>query len=164
MNSPIVIVAESKDKVDEAQMRLARIGMESVKGYLAGGMKAWNDAGLEVATVPQISVADLKKLIDTRPELQIVDVRRCGEYQSGHAPRAVTAPLARLADTLPRLNLRPSELTAVICAAGYRSSAATSIMQQNGFTNLLNVIGGTTAWIGAGYEVDTPVPAAGSNG
>jgi len=160
MNSPIIIVAESTDKVDEAQMRLARIGMESVKGYLGGGIQSWKEAGLEVGTVPQISVVDLKKLIDTQPELQIVDVRRCAEYQSGHAPRAQTAPLARLADTLPRLNLRPTELTAVICAGGYRSSAATSIMQQQGFTNLLNVIGGTTAWIGAGYELEIPGQAA----
>jgi len=44
----------------------------------------------------------------------------------------------------------------VICAGGYRSSAATSILQQVGFTNLLNVTGGTTAWINAGYEVEMP--------
>jgi hydroxyacylglutathione hydrolase len=92
--------------------------------------------------------------------LQVVDVRRASEYESGHAPRAVTAPLSNLNETLPSLKLDPAKVTAVICAGGYRSSAATSIMQPQGFTNLLNVTGGTSAWIKAGYEVEVPAQAA----
>jgi hydroxyacylglutathione hydrolase len=162
MEKPLVIVAESEEKAREAQMRLARVGLENVKGYLAGGIEAWKTAGLEVATVPQISVSDLKDLIASRPDLQIVDVRRPSEYESGHAPRAATAPLANLNEALPSLKLDSSKLTAVICAGGYRSSAATSIMQPQGFTNLLNVTGGTSAWIKAGYEVEMPAKAAAS--
>lgn len=159
METPLVIVAESEAKAHEAQTRLARVGLENVKGYLAGGIDAWQTAGFEVATVPQISVAELKELVASQPDLQVVDVRRAGEYESGHAPRAVTAPLSNLNETLPSLQLDPSKLTAVICAGGYRSSAATSIMQPRGFTNLLNVTGGTSAWIKAGYEVEMPTAA-----
>ena len=160
METPLVLVAESEEKAMEAQTRLARVGLEKVKGYLAGGIDAWKTAGSEVATVPQISVAELNELIASRPDLQVVDVRRPGEYESGHAPRAATAPLSNLNETLPSLKLDPSRLTAVICAGGYRSSAATSIMQPQGFTNLLNVTGGTGAWIKAGYEVEVPAKAA----
>ena len=159
-NAPVVIVAESEEKANEAQCRLARVGLENVKGYLAGGIQAWRDAGFEVAAVPQITVAELKELIENDNDLQVIDVRRGGEYESGHAPRAATAPLANLRETLPKLNLNPSRKTAVICAGGYRSSAATSIMQPLGFTNLLNVTGGTNAWIKAGYEVEMPATAA----
>jgi len=155
--APIVIVAESDEQVEEAQIRLARVGLENVKGYLAGGMSAWKDADQPVAQVPQITVAELKELIDTRPDLQIIDVRRPAEYAGGHAPRAITAPLAQLRESLPNLNLRPDRQTAIICAGGYRSSAGTSILQRTGFTNLLNVSGGTKAWIDAGYEVEMPV-------
>jgi hydroxyacylglutathione hydrolase len=162
MQVPIVIVAESEEKVDEAQTRLARVGMENITGYLAGGMEAWKEAGLEVATVRQISVAELKELIETQHDLQVVDVRRPAEYESGHAPRARPAPLAQLRAALPLLHFRPRQATAVICAGGYRSSAATSIMQQDGFTNLLNVTGGTSAWINAGYEVEMPAKVAAS--
>ena len=156
LTSPIVLVVESEERVAEAQTRLARVGLENVKGYLAGGIYAWNRAGLKVDAVPQISVTELKELIDKDSELQVVDVRRPPEYQSGHAPRALTAPLAKLRENLWSHNLNPSQPTAVICAGGYRSSAATSILQQVGFTNLLNVTGGTTAWINAGYEVEMP--------
>lgn len=160
LDAPVVIVAESEDKANEGQVRLARVGLENVKGYLAGGIEAWREAGFDVAAVPQITVAELKQLIENDNDLQVIDVRRSGEYVSGHAPRAVTAPLANLRDALPQLNLNPSRKTAVICAAGYRSSAATSIMQRLGFINLLNVTGGTSAWIKAGYEVEMPATAA----
>lgn len=160
IETPVVIVAESEEKAKEAQIRLARVGLENVKGYLAGGVDGWKAAGLDTATVPQISVAELKDLIESRPDLQVLDVRRPGEYESGHAPRAVTAPLSNLNEMLPLLKLDSTKMTAVICAGGYRSSAATSMMQERGFTNLLNVTGGTSAWIKAGYEVEMPAQAA----
>jgi len=164
LNSQIVIVAESEEKVGEAQLRLARVGLENVEGFLAGGIYAWDRDGFEVAALPQISVSELNDLIKTQTDLQLIDVRRPPEYQSGHAPRAVTAPLAKLRDVLPNLQLDSSKPTAVICAGGYRSSAATSILQQTGFSDLLNVAGGTTAWINAGYEVDKSVPPTSAGG
>jgi hydroxyacylglutathione hydrolase len=155
IDAAIVIVAESDEKMEEAQMRLARVGLERVEGYLAGGIDAWKNAGLELSTVRQISVAELKDLLSSPGDLQVIDVRRPAEYHAGHAPRAIHAPLANLRESLPTLALNPATPTAVICAGGYRSSAGTSIIQPFGFTNLLNVTGGTKAWIEAGYEVET---------
>jgi rhodanese-related sulfurtransferase len=81
-------------------------------------------------------------------------VRRPAEYVNGHVPRALNAPLASLDKSLGPLNLEKDKLTAVICAGGYRSSAAASMLQKQGFSNLLNVAGGTGAWVNAGYPVD----------
>jgi hydroxyacylglutathione hydrolase len=156
MGTPIVIVAESDDKVDEAVMRLARVGIETVKGYSRGGINAWREAGLGMAHLTQITVDDLHNLIAKEPELQILDVRRPPEYESGHVPHALHAPLAQLQSTIPDLALDPAKPTAVICAGGYRSSAATSILKQHGFKKLLNVTGGTGGWIDAGYPVEKP--------
>jgi hydroxyacylglutathione hydrolase len=159
MGTPIVIVAESDEKVDEAVMRLARVGIETVQGYLRGGIDAWRESGLGMAHLPQISVDDLHNLIEKENELQILDVRREGEYESGHVPDAVHSPLSRLQPIIPSLALDPTKPTAVICAGGYRSSAATSILKQHGFIKLFNVTGGTSAWIEAGYPVETPTAA-----
>ena len=90
----------------------------------------------------------------TDSELQIVDVRRPGEYVNGHVPRALNAPLASLDKSLGPLPLQKNKPTAVICAGGYRSSAAASLLQQQGFSNLLNVAGGTSAWVNAGYTTE----------
>jgi len=160
LTAQIIIVANSEEQVDEAQIRLARVGLERVNGYLSGGVDAWRAAEFEIARVPQISVSELNDLLKLRPELQLIDVRRPSEYNSGHAPRAITAPLAKFRETLASLNLNGEKPIAIICAGGYRSSAATSIAQQFGFNDLLNVTGGTTAWIKAGYEVEQSVPPA----
>jgi rhodanese-related sulfurtransferase len=153
LTAPIVLVAESEEQVDEATTRLARVGMENVQGYLSGGILAWANSDLAVASVPQITVDELQDLATRENALQIIDVRRPAEYESGHIPKAVTAPLSSLRETAATLGLSPTSTTVVVCAGGYRSSAATSILQRLGFTALLNVSGGTSAWISAGYEV-----------
>ena len=154
MDAPILIVAESEEKVAEAQMRLARVGLENVKGYLQGGVKGWREAGFELAAVPQVSVDELHALLERENDMQVIDVRRPSEYQSGHVGPAITAPLADLPTMVDDLGVVPNKKTAVICAGGYRSSAATSILERHGFSNLLNVTGGTGAWIKAGYPVE----------
>src|SRR5690349_529845 len=95
LSASIVIVADTGAQIDESVVRLARVGIENVKGYLEGGVESWRAAGLPVDSIQQISVAQLQdQLADS--ELQIVDVRRPGEYVSGHVPRALNAPLASL--------------------------------------------------------------------
>jgi hydroxyacylglutathione hydrolase len=156
LQSPIVIVADSEADVDEAHTRLARVGIERAQGYLRGSISAWREAGLDLGAVPQITVDQLRDLIATKADFRILDVRRPPEYTGGHVPGAIAEPLSNLKERVSVLALEPSKLTAVICASGYRSSAATSILQQHGFAQLVNVTGGTNAWINAGYAVETP--------
>jgi len=154
--SQVLIVADTEPQIDEAVMRLARVGIESVKGYLSGGLPAWVESGFKIDVVQQITVDDLQDLLDQPTSLQVIDVRRPSEFQSGHVPRAISAPLSGLRNQLPEMDLDPQQRTAVICAGGYRSSAATGILQQQGFQDILNVMGGTTAWINAGHPVEIP--------
>ncbi|MBV9957321.1 MAG: rhodanese-like domain-containing protein, partial [Acidobacteria bacterium] len=154
--TPLILVAEDEAHVDEALMRLARVGIESVAGYLSGGMSAWEEAQLETAAIPQISVDELKERIERGEDLQVIDVRRPAEYSDGHVPRAASMPLSmelakQVAQTAQLDQKRP---TAIICAGGYRSSAATSLLEQHGFHHLLNVTGGTGAWVRAGHPVE----------
>lgn len=153
--TPIIIVAEDMAQADEAVTRLARVGVESVKGFLGGGMYAWDKAGLETATIAQMPVTELRQQLAERSDWQILDVRRPAEYLSGHVPGAHSAPLAHLGEHAARF--APERPTAVICQSGYRSSAATSILQRCGFRVLFNVVGGTSAWINAGYPTSKVV-------
>jgi glyoxylase-like metal-dependent hydrolase (beta-lactamase superfamily II)/rhodanese-related sulfurtransferase len=148
---PLLLVADDDDRVAEAVMRLARVGLENVAGSLAGGVEAWRAAGRPLTVIPQITVGDLRHLVGIG-DLQVIDVRRPGEYADGHVPGAVPAPLDRLPEEAARLD--PSRPTAVICAGGYRSSAATSLLAPRGFKDLRNVLGGTSAWVAAGFETE----------
>ncbi|MEK6285463.1 MAG: rhodanese-like domain-containing protein [Acidobacteriota bacterium] len=154
IGTPIVLIADDLAAVDEAVMRLARVGIESVAGYLGGGMHAWDRAELETAAIPQMPVYELHHRIAEGAVPQVVDVRRSGEYNNGHVPGAINVTLAHLEEQLSTLN--PKMPTAIICASGYRSSAATSILERHRFTEIYNVVGGTNGWINAGYPVEKP--------
>jgi hydroxyacylglutathione hydrolase len=145
IGTPLAVVADSKEQVDEAVMRLARVGHETVDGYiLAAGYDG------ETKRVEQVSVEDASEM--TRGEVQFVDVRRVAEHAGGHAPNTVNLPLDRLSTELDKLD--PERPTYVICQGGYRSSLGTSILENAGFKELYNVTGGTAAWIKAGLPTE----------
>jgi hydroxyacylglutathione hydrolase len=147
---PIVLVTEDEEQVEEARTRLARVGLENVAGYLAGGLLAWHEAGRPLAAMEQISVDELRHRIAQGEVGQLVDVRRPAEWQAGHIAQARNLPLNELADRAMELD-RGKPVTA-ICAGGYRSSIATSLLEQQGCERIINVVGGMTAWNQAKFE------------
>jgi glyoxylase-like metal-dependent hydrolase (beta-lactamase superfamily II)/rhodanese-related sulfurtransferase len=152
-DAPLLLVGESAAEVDEARMRLARVGLHRVEGALAGGMSAWRRAGLPVATLPQIEPAELRKARGARGQaLFVLDVRGPGEHEEKRVPGAVNVPLPELAARMGELD--KSRPMAVICASGYRSSAAASLLRRAGFADLRNVAGGTNGWVSAGFETE----------
>ena len=144
----IAIVAETADQVDEAAMRLARVGHETVRGFILIG-----DYDGERKTVEQVSADEINELTQTEKYLQFVDVRRVAEHNAGHASRTINIPLDKLAADFDHLD--PAVPTYVICQGGYRSSAGTSILENAGFRKLYNVTGGTAAWIAAGLPIES---------
>lgn len=152
LNTPIIIVAENEERVLESRVRLARVGHENVIGYLAGGILAWDQAGFPSASTEQITVTELNQRIKEKEVDQVVDVRRIGEWNSGHIREAIHIPLNTLSKEASA-KLNPDKNTAAICAGGYRSSMATSILEKLGYHKITNVIGGMNAWNSSQLEV-----------
>ena len=147
---PIVLVAAGDDEVAEARLRLARVGVEDVAGYLDGGVAAWSAAGRPVRALTQVTVDELAAGADTR----VLDVRRPGEFAMGHVPGARNVPLDRFAAGVDALALAPDAPVAVICQGGYRSAIAASLLAARHQGPVVNVIGGTAAWVAAGHATE----------
>jgi hydroxyacylglutathione hydrolase len=146
IGTQIAVVADSDEQVDEAFIRLARVGHETVSGYIL-----MMDYKGDTKRVSQISAEETN---DMRARgVQLVDVRRSAEYASGHAAGAANFPLDKLSQTIHQLD--PQKPTYVICQSGYRSSVGTSILENAGFNELYNVKGGTAAWIKAALPVES---------
>ena len=158
LDAPLILVAEGRDAVGEAVMRLARVGLHTVAGFLDKGQSSWEASGRAVASVPQVSVDELAgKLADAEHAPFVLDVRGPGEYENGHVPGAINIPLPQLAERAGELD--PARPTTVICLGGYRSSAACSLLERAGLEKLVNVTGGTRAWIEAGHATRKAEPA-----
>jgi hydroxyacylglutathione hydrolase len=152
-DSTVVLVTDGEPQAREAVTRLARVGLENAAGYLEGGVKSWEDAGLELETVTQVDVVELKGILSERPDFQIVDVRRPAEFERARIPGATLVPLHEMENRTPPID--PGRPAAVVCAGGYRSSIACSLLRRQGLTaELHNVIGGTAAWVAAGFEAE----------
>jgi hydroxyacylglutathione hydrolase len=144
---PVLIAASDPQKnaeqVDEARVRLARVGIEALDGFLAGGVAAWKQAGFPVATITQITPDDLQARLRAGG-IQVLDVRREPEWDAAHLEGATWWPLDNFKVAAPEID-RDVPL-AVHCKSGYRSMIAASLLERAGFANILNVAGGFDAW------------------
>ncbi|HEU5451211.1 MAG TPA: rhodanese-like domain-containing protein [Terriglobales bacterium] len=143
LQTPLVLVAESKEKAEEARMRLARVGIETTRGYLEGGIDAWRAAGFALESVPQVTIGELRQRLEAG--IKVLDVRRRGEWDAGHIDKAQWHALDDFPAALPKID--STAPTAVHCKSGYRSMIACSYLQRAGHRNVVNVVGGYDAWL-----------------
>lgn len=156
IGTPIAVVADTDEQINEAVMRLARVGIETVKGFIL--MK---DFAGDAKIIEQISVEQAKEATADVEKTQFVDVRNAAEYASGHAVNTVNLPLNTLSREIDRLD--PEKPTYVLCAGGYRSSLGTSILENANFQKIYNVTGGTKAWTDANLGTEVSAGATCGN-
>lgn len=149
---PILLVLESEEKLNEIVRLFLRTGYTKFAGYLVGGMAAWDNAGLPLESVEQMTVHEIKR---AGHELQILDVRAPDEWKEGHIPNARHIFLGELREQLGKLDR--TKPTAVYCDSGYRASIATSILKHEGFDLICNVPGSWNAWEKAGFPVEKEI-------
>lgn len=149
---PLLLVLDDLSATEEAVRQLVRIGYDSLEGYLAGGIEAWEQARLPVAQLQTVTPDDLHKDLETGSGPLPLDVRFDHEWQLGHVPGALHVELGDLpehVDGLPR-----DRSYATLCAAGVRAATAASILEREGFQDVRLVVGGTEAWSQAGYPLE----------
>lgn len=122
--------------------------------------------------IQQITPADAKAFLDQHKEAIYIDVRTVEEFAQGHPPGAINIPIyvrqnGRMIPNSDELGqvveaLIPKEVPLVVgCQAGARSQTACDFMEQLGYTELYNVVGGFGNWVGSKLPVSTaPAPEA----
>lgn len=140
-DQPIILVTPT-GKEQETVTRMARVGFENVVGYLEGGMDSWTNAGEPVDMIIDIEPDELAMDIPHDPKLEIIDVRKPGEFDAGHIVDATNAPLDTLADPFNIALIESDNNLYIHCAGGYRSVIAASLLKRQGYNNLRNILGG----------------------
>lgn len=87
-------------------------------------------------------------------KVALYDVRTPGEYAGGHVPGAVNIPLDQLSSRMDELAPHKGEPVYLVCASGNRSGKAQAQLAAAGFSNPINVEGGTRAWQAAGKPLE----------
>ncbi len=148
---PLLLVGDRETNLDDARRGLARVGLDDARGFLGGGFEAWAERGWPQAQVEQVSVAELDSR--RRAGAAIVDVRGDKEWSSGHIPGSLHimgGDLPKRLDELPR-----DARVHLVCASGYRSSVAASVLRRAGFADVANLADGLKAWRERGLPLET---------
>ncbi len=151
ITQPILLVVP-EGKSEEAVTRLARVGYDNTIGYLDGGIESWINAGKKRDQITSITANEFEQ--HTKNEtINVLDVRKDGEYQSMHL-RGNNIQHFALDYINKQLDLISSDKKYYIhCAGGYRSVIAASILKANGFHNIVDIAGGFAALKNTNLEV-----------
>jgi len=138
IKQPILLVVP-EGKSEEAVTRLSRVGYDNTLGYLEGGIDAWKDSGKEIDSLESISAKEFEKRANTS-ELNVLDVRKDGEYKSMHLENAQHFALDYINNQMDQID--KDKTYYLHCAGGYRSVIAASILKARGYHNLVDIAGG----------------------
>ena len=169
---PIVTLDDGEGYAELAAQKLLALGYADVSIY-QGGVKAWKAAGGEVFKdvnvpsksfgelveskrhTPSLSAQEVKKLLDDKADVVVVDVRRFDEYQTMSIPTGISVPGAELVLRVPELAPNPKTKIIVNCAGRTRSIIGTQSLINAGIPNEVNALrNGTIGWTLAGQDLD----------
>lgn len=158
LQQPIVLVAP-KGREEEIITRLSRVGYDNCLGYIDGGIDAWKNAGKEVSTVKSISASEFSGCLNNK--INVLDVRKPGEYASRHLENVENYPL----DFINNWNssLDKNKEYHIHCAGGYRSMITASILKARGFQNVIDIEGGFSAIQNTNVKLTDPITCSKSN-
>ncbi|MBJ7601545.1 MAG: MBL fold metallo-hydrolase [Candidatus Nephthysia bennettiae] len=131
----VFVLNPDQDRAELVRQCL-KVGYEDLAGELAGGLAAWQSAGLPTSTISLLSASQ------TVPGLAL-DVRQRSEYSVSRLPRAMhieLGSLKRAADALP------AGPVMTYCGHGERAMMAASLLERAGRKDLAVLDGGIAAW------------------
>jgi len=158
-------------RANRAAAQLSKLGYTNL-AVMAGGLKAWRDAGFEVFTgvnvpskafgeivehgndTPRIDAADVQKMIDDKADMVILDSRPLPEFTNMSIPGGIDCPGAELVYRVKDFVTRPETLVVVNCAGRTRSIIGAQSLINSGLPNKVMALkNGTMGWHLAGLQV-----------
>jgi glyoxylase-like metal-dependent hydrolase (beta-lactamase superfamily II)/rhodanese-related sulfurtransferase len=133
----VFVLDPGQDRADLIR-QAHNIGCERLAGELAGGMAAWQSAGLPAGQIRLVAAGEVTG--------RVLDVRQDSEFEEGHVPGARHAELGALMDAAGGLGGGP--LT-VMCGHGERAMTAASLLSRAGHLNVIAALGGPGDWAAA---------------
>jgi adenylyltransferase/sulfurtransferase len=101
----------------------------------------------------EITVKELKRLLDSGAPMSLIDVREPHEYEFCHIPGCRLVPVGQVPNRVNEFD--PAEEYIFYCHVGERSGWAVHFLRQLGFRKVKNVLGGIDAWA---VEIDASTP------
>jgi molybdopterin/thiamine biosynthesis adenylyltransferase/rhodanese-related sulfurtransferase len=106
--------------------------------------------------IKETDVAKVRELIERPGLATIIDVREQDEYVQGYIPGATWIPRGFLESKIEDAAPEKDKLVVLYCAGGNRSAFAARTLEELGYTNVVSMAGGFTAWKRSGLPWKAP--------
>ena len=107
-------------------------------------------------SVREVSLDELKRRVEKRAPMTLIDVREKEEFRAGYIPGAVSLPRGFLEIQVEQKVPDKSTPIVLYCAGGTRSALAAKTLQELGYTNVESANPGFVRWKDLGYPMETP--------
>ncbi len=105
------------------------------------------------AAIKEVTVNDVKNMIDSKENIIILDVRDKNELEDGRLPGAINISRGMLEFKVETMIPDKNSNIVVYCGVDLRGPLATKTLNDMGYRNAINMIGGLKAWKLAGYPL-----------
>ena len=138
----LLLVVEGANDAREAQIRLARVGIEGVIGYLLADEVKWRESKLPLEEVAILGSEDLHEWRQQNAPFKIVDVRSRAEWLKDHLAGSSCEPLQELSEVSASRLGQDSKAAIICCREGYRAMIAASLLLRHGLREVRVLPGG----------------------
>jgi len=127
---------------------------EALRTNMSGGKAVAQLLAEAAASVPFMSLAELKSRVETpEDDMIVLDVRERDAYEAGHIPGARLLPRGQLELCVNQELPDPTKRILAYCELGYISTLAAATLREMGFLHAVALDGGMKTWREAGYPV-----------
>lgn len=106
--------------------------------------------------IREVSVDDVKRMLDQKKNIKLIDVRESEEYANARLPGALSVPRGYLELRIEDKAQRDEEVV-LYCAGGTRSALAAKTLKEMGYQNVSSMAGGYNRWHDASLPEEKPV-------
>lgn len=151
---PILLLPPEGGDLQELLWPFRRVGLDRIEGYLEGGVESWESAGLPVRPLQQLTAREVSEQRHNGARLTVLDVRSRAEWEASHIPGSLHIMGGEVESRLDELP-GPDDPVVTVCASGFRSTIAASLLERNGFSHVFNLSGGMKQWMLEGLPVES---------
>jgi len=105
--------------------------------------------------IREITVQELKERLANNQHLYLIDVREENEFAQGFIAKALHLSKGVIERDIEKYITNSDAEIVVYCSGGYRSALVADNLQKMGYTNVVSVSGGLTAWLNEGNAIQT---------
>ena len=101
----------------------------------------------------RVKEIDIEQLQQLAEPFLLIDVREDREWQNGHLPNALHIGKGVIERNIETAVADKSTVLVLYCGGGFRSALAGDMLQLMGYSDVLSLAGGYTAWVNAGLPL-----------